>query len=112
MLELYAPPVIGYGELSVRRHFPDKPGDGRGWLTIDRADLRILLYRDLLAGISRIPGPGVRLTKTCACSPHIARLCPHYQGAKLEVRAENRAVIYVIGRPEHHPDCFPAEWPD
>ncbi len=112
MLELYAPPVIGYGELRVSRHISRKPGGGRGWLTIDRADPRILLTWDQLKQVSRRLGPGTRLVKTCACSPGIACMCPHYQGAKLEIRGENRSVIYVVGAPEYHPECFPAEWPD
>jgi len=99
------------GTLEVSRHYPETPGDGTGWITIDHADPRITITHELVKRIARGEClPYAKIWTTCCCSPSIR--CIHFQGAKLEVRDRDRKVVYIIGEPDCTSWCWPAEWPD
>lgn len=101
-------PNYGLGQLLVTWY------PGLGEVTIDKADPLIMVTGLLLDAIATGRSPGARITKTCACSPGFN--CPHYQGAKLEIRGRNRKVIYIIGLPIlgdlPEPLAWEAGWPD
>ena len=107
-----------FGTIEITRHYYDPEADPRcesPWITIDAADPRILISHELLEQIGRGECvPNARLDKTCACSPEEVRvMCPHYQGARLEINARNTRLVYVIGAldPASWP-YWPAGWPD
>jgi hypothetical protein len=98
-----------HGDLWITRHYPEPGEFGPGRITIDHADPRIAIARELLAEIDR-GSPFACLAKACACPP--GARCTHYEGARLEVRGDNRRVIYVIGKENFAAMTYTAEWPD
>jgi hypothetical protein len=102
----------GNGALDITRHYPETPGDGPGWITIGHADPRITITHDMLEMIDRGEcQPFARILKLCDCRPRLSS-CGHFRGAKLEIRGQDRGVVYIVGEADFCSMTWPAEWPD
>jgi hypothetical protein len=96
----------GFGELALSRHYPESPASGRGWITIDHADPRILLTTDMAHSIACGEYQPFAKAYTAGLTGDCLR------GGKLEIRAENGRLIYVLTEHMLELDCYVAEWPD
>ena len=101
------PGVDGCGELAIRRHYPERPGDGRGWVTIERADPRVFIPAEDAWDIAL--GEWQAFARIRSARDVVAGF--PLAGSTLEICGEDARVIYVLTvRLDLY--GYIAQWPD
>ena len=104
-------PPAGYGEFIATQHWNQETG--RFWLTVERADPRILIAAPLLRLLAQNPEefPAWQRQATLTEAESGAWQRDDFTDAVLRIHAENRLVIYHITN-RHDAWTWAAEWPD